>query len=31
VIDPGAPAIVERPEPFVGVAARCCCSASHTR
>ena len=31
VVDPGAPAIVERAELLVGLAARCCCSCSHTR
>ena len=31
VVDAGAPAIVERAEPLVGLPARCCCSASHTR
>ena len=31
VIDAGAPAIVERAEPFVGLAALGCCSSSHRR
>ena len=31
VVDPGAPAIVERAELLVGLTARCCCSCSHTR
>ncbi len=31
VVDSGAPAIVERPKLLVGLAARCCCSCSHSR
>ena len=31
VVDSGAPAVVERPQALVGLPARCCCSASHTR
>ena len=31
VVDAGAPAVIERPQPLVRLTARCCCSASHTR
>ena len=31
VVDAGAPAVVERPQPLVGLAAWCRCCSSHTR